>query len=123
MPSSDLVLAAYLSLVAVLLGVLFWWRSGRVKSQLDDARQEFRDELAGARGHITSLRQEVGGFRDELRAEFRGEIASMRQELGGLKDDLRADMRSLHTEMATVRSVVTQIALALRPGGSQAPGA
>jgi uncharacterized protein involved in exopolysaccharide biosynthesis len=108
MSTGEIVITAYITLLTAGLGSLFW------------------RQLAEIRGEMAALRTELRGEMAALSAELRGEMAALsaelREEIAGLRRELHAEIGSVRSEIAGLRSDLTQVALAVgtrRPHASE----
>ncbi len=110
MTSGDLFVAAFVAFATAGMTALFWRQMSGLR---DEMRQGFRE-----------LREEMRSGDAKLRTEMQSGHASIRSELAELGRELRAEMQSgdasirselaeLRAEIATMRSDLTHVALAV----------
>ncbi|WP_428275825.1 hypothetical protein [Candidatus Palauibacter sp.] len=75
-------------------------RTDRLSGQIESVQKELRDEL---KGEIAGVKGEIVGLRDELK----GDIADLRGELKGDIAGLRDRIDAVHSEMVEVRMALS----------------
>ena len=117
--SEAIAIVVFVGLVSAAISALFASRLNGLEDQIKALRGDLKTE---SDAEIESVRQDMSGLRDELQAELRAEVASVRAEIAGLRDDLRTDLRTLSAEVGSLRSDLTQLALAWQPPGRSSEG-
>lgn len=86
-----------------------------LKSDLHDAREELKAEIASVVAGIGGQRTETCSIRDELKAEIgglRGEMHSIRDELKAESRGLRGEIRGVREQIDSLRRTMIQVAAA-----------
>ncbi len=112
--TETIAIVVFVGLVSAAMSALFASRLNGLERQISGLRGDLKTE---SDAEIASVREDMSGLRHELQAEMRAEVASPRAEIAVLRDELRADLRSLNAEVGSLRSDLTQLALALGPRG------
>jgi hypothetical protein len=67
------------------------------------------DKMGGIDSTFEMLRDEMQGFRTEMRDDMRG----LREEMQGLRSDLSAEMRDLRSDFTALQTTLVQIGFGL----------
>ena len=97
------IIGSAVAIGALTLTVSGWHRSDMesLRAQIGGVRDELRAEIGGVRAEIGGVRAEIGG----VRAEMRAEIGGVRAEIGGV----RGEIAGVRGEIAGVRGEIRSL--------------